>query len=109
VENISSTLRDSRSGSRGGAGTMLCRTPQGVSINCRRGEQLERHADDIRGAAPRRLRGDARPPGTAALARNELFRRGILGMLRKSTRPPLTFAKVRPHRAKVLAMQRGGL
>jgi hypothetical protein len=23
---------------------MLCRTPQGVSINCRRGEQLERHA-----------------------------------------------------------------
>jgi hypothetical protein len=44
VENISSTLRDSRSGSRGGAGTMLCRTPQGVSINCRRGEQLERHA-----------------------------------------------------------------
>jgi hypothetical protein len=43
------------------------------------------------------------------LAGYELFRRRILGMLRKSAAAPLAFAKVCRLGAKLLAMQRGAL
>src|SRR6266478_2363620 len=76
---------------------------------CQKRDNKSDHACAIFAMAARRsLRGGRRWPA-CPLAGYESFRRGILSMLRGSAGALLTFAKVGPHRTKLLAMPRGAL